>query len=614
MPKKRISDPLFGQAGRVALAMATLLTGVSSCGGGGGGGGGGTNPTDSALELSTGAAASLDADATALTFELSGDFESVRLVSPLRVEAERFGRLFFVWNVPLARSESSFTFEGRTASGDVATRALTVRNAPDPRPAVALTSEPSVPVAGAPLEVRLRVRDGLAIGRFLLDLDGDGNLEASGDLGDGLVQISAAPGGVWQTRVAVQDERGLWMANAPGEVIWGNGDDVPPPQPIAWEVPPSFTSASDADTWRQGGTAWLLSSDSHALHEFSALGEHLHTVVLGSTVAATGFCVDANGDLYVVDAPAARVLRYSRASDYALDAGFAGQGELGERGNGPTQLSEPTDVALGMDPGTAGERWICVSDSGNARLQLFGLDGHHLRTIGGPSEDPLQRPGHMVTVAGSAFAVLDGGRVRLFSGDGTELEGLEPAPGSSTSSTGTTSLALDRTHLEFWVHDPGRSELRVHGLNGALVRTIPSEPSLSALALLDSGSRRILLTSNASSAGALDAYWLPEEPFDQAPDRVARDFLTALASGDFHGLLPHADERLLGLLNFLQESSPSKWAALVAIADRVTSTETIFRGRDSAEVLGVLPSVTEVAPRLVLVRSEMDGRWRVAGL
>jgi len=596
----------------VRLGVAALAcTGLQACGPGP------HDPGDVEAEgelvLSTGEADLLVVDATALTFEITDDgLESVELTRPTRTSAQRVGGSFYVWNVPFPPGDTLVRLEGIRLSGSTAERELLVRNSGAPRQAFTLTSEPEVPEPGAPLRLILMAREDLVVSSYLIDLDGDGRLEASGPIGNGIVELQQVPTGVLQPRIALRDQRGLIYANGPGEVAWQ--PPLPPPQPIDWGVPAGLTQAIDADSWHGGSLAWTLCASSRSAYQFDARGQHVRTVAPDGVGDVSGFGVDTNGDLYFVDRTSARVVRHIRESDYAPDASFAGKGDLGVRGTGSTELLDPSDVALARDPASRAT-WICVADTGNDRLQLYDFDGRHLRAIRGPAEDPLIAPTRVVTVAGSAFAVLSGGRVRMFAAGGDELVVLEALSSQRSIAPAVTSLALDRQRMELWTHDDANARLEVHGLNGALLRTIPFAGPVSAIALLDSGDRRVLLLGADSTLDSLDAYWLPQDPDGEAPNQVARRFLALLTTGDLRATFPLADPQLLGILLFMQEERPDEWAALLAAAASVQSATTVFQGASSAVVLCELPSPGPTsAPRLSLVRGESDGRWRVNGL
>ncbi|NOT30019.1 MAG: hypothetical protein HOP15_06170 [Planctomycetes bacterium] len=567
------------------------------------------------LILSTGSAAELEVEATALTFEVaSGEFIAVRMTRPLRVDAERYGDHFYIWNLPLAEGDSRFRFEGTGANGAITVRELLVHNSSEPRPAFTMAVEPEVPEPGSLLTITLTARSDLSISSFLLDLDADGEFEASGPFGSGVISIPVAPTGAPQLRVALRDSRGVLYANAPGEITWPSS--LPPPQPIDWDVPVDLTGAVDAETWMSGTRAWVLCAAPRTAHEFDAQGTHTASLTFSSLLAPSGLCIESNGDLYVVDRASARVVRYSRESSYSLDASFAKGGFLGTRGSGATELLEPSDVTLARDP-ARGTRWLCVSDTDNGRLQLFDMEGHHVREIRGPQADPLVAPTQLITLSGSAFAVLcpSQGRVRLFSAGGEELEGLGTAARTGRSAApAPTSLALDRQHMELWVHDAASASLLVYGLDGTVSRRIPVTGSVSCIALLDSGARReLLLGLDDRTDAAMDAYWLPEDPLGEDPEDIARSFLAHIAAGNLPPVLPLCDSFLFGRLLFIQEDRPQDWLSLVEAASFVEAVSTTFEGAQSASVRCDLSPASPLEPgRLLLVRSEVDGRWRVS--
>ncbi|HET8748193.1 MAG TPA: 6-bladed beta-propeller [Ramlibacter sp.] len=174
-----------------------------------------------------------------------------------------------------------------------------------------------------------------------------------------------------------------------------------------------------------------------------------------------GIDLDANGNLYVLDATLKKIFVYdgegkylrAMAQDikwsrpvgltvdtagrriYAVDAGGVDSNdhkvrvldletgklllEFGTRGNGPGELNLPRDVAIGADG------LVYVVDGGNFRIQVFDKDGKFLKTFGGigrrggqfarPKEIAADRDGNLYVVD-TAFA-----NVQIFNPDGQLL-------------------------------------------------------------------------------------------------------------------------------------------------------------------------------------------------
>lgn len=84
-------------------------------------------------------------------------------------------------------------------------------------------------------------------------------------------------------------------------------------------------------------------------------------------VSPAGLAGDAEGNLYVVDGQAKRVLKFGRDGSFLL--------AFGREGGGPGEFRFPSGLTLG--PGDS----IWVSDSGNRRISVFAPDGTFGRSI-----------------------------------------------------------------------------------------------------------------------------------------------------------------------------------------------------------------------------------------
>lgn len=71
----------------------------------------------------------------------------------------------------------------------------------------------------------------------------------------------------------------------------------------------------------------------------------------------------------------------------------------GEPGTGPGQFRDPTGIAVS-------ENEVFVSDSRNARIQVFDHNGRYRRQFGGSGEEPLGRPMNL-TIHGDELYVAD---------------------------------------------------------------------------------------------------------------------------------------------------------------------------------------------------------------
>lgn len=85
----------------------------------------------------------------------------------------------------------------------------------------------------------------------------------------------------------------------------------------------------------------------------------------------TNFAFAPNGDFFLADGyGASNVLRYDRQGHYL--------GVIGRPGGRDGEFDCPHGLTVDT---RSGEPVLVVADRGNARLQVFSLDGHHLRTV-----------------------------------------------------------------------------------------------------------------------------------------------------------------------------------------------------------------------------------------
>ena len=108
----------------------------------------------------------------------------------------------------------------------------------------------------------------------------------------------------------------------------------------------------------------------------------------------TNFAFAPNGDFFLADGyGASHVLRYDRNGNYL--------GSVGRPGQGDGEFSCPHGLTVDT---RHGEPVLVVADRGNARLQIFSLEGRHLRTV--KDEKRLRLPCHF-DVQGSRMVCPD---------------------------------------------------------------------------------------------------------------------------------------------------------------------------------------------------------------
>lgn len=97
----------------------------------------------------------------------------------------------------------------------------------------------------------------------------------------------------------------------------------------------------------------------------------------GQLRGAHGICMDADGNVLVIDSRLSRIFRYTPEGRYV--------GEIGEGpGSGPGQFQAPRDARVSRG------RQIYVADVGNHRIQVLTHEGKFLKSFGSQGRGPGQ--------------------------------------------------------------------------------------------------------------------------------------------------------------------------------------------------------------------------------
>lgn len=121
------------------------------------------------------------------------------------------------------------------------------------------------------------------------------------------------------------------------------------------------------------GDIWVVDAINRRIEEFNDAGEPLRSFGSygwgqGQFSYPTDLAIDGDGDLWVVDASNNRVTEFSPTGEY--------KSEFGTTGTGDGQFRSPMGIALAPD----GNIW--VADTENNRLQVFTQSGKFIRKMG----------------------------------------------------------------------------------------------------------------------------------------------------------------------------------------------------------------------------------------
>jgi hypothetical protein len=196
----------------------------------------------------------------------------------------------------------------------------------------------------------------------------------------------------------------------------------------------------------EDGSLYVLAQGSSTVIQFDATGTVIRTsAALGG--APTGLEVDEDGRVYVALKTLHQVVRLvPDGITFALDTSFNGTGKIGRSdtasGSEPGEFNQPYDVAVDGDS-------VYVTDTGNNRLQVFGLNGAFKEAFGGYGTDlgQFSAPKGVTRGADTNLYVTDSGnnRIVLISGSDSLLR----IPGSliGTSAGDVRNLSADRNGL-----------------------------------------------------------------------------------------------------------------------------------------------------------------------
>lgn len=588
------------------LAVLALLS--PGCGGGGSGGG-----TEASLSFTFGGPSELSVDATAMTFVLDGrGLSSVSLVAPsFRAATEHAGR-FYLWGVPLSPGDSELRFEGVELGGKHLARTLSLHNSPFPSAAVSLRLDPQRGVPGQSASAEIAIRTDLDAVEVLLDVDGDGQVELSAAPGTDL-EFTLPQEGHYKPRVTIRTPQGMYYSSDP--VSSPRLSSLPAPLPAdEWFRPAGLERVVDAEYEPGNDEVWVLGGAPATLFRFGAGGALRSTHPIPEVSEPGGFCLAPGGDVYVCDRGRDRILRLQASSGLTWDTSFGVDGFLGQSGQAPGQLDSPSDVAL-VEDRTSDSVSLCISDTGNDRLQIFGLDGRLLREIRGDDSDPLSKPRNVTTLVTSAVVVAcpEQGRIRVFSSQGEELPPLgRAAPGHHAPSP--TCVSLEHTTMRAVFHDGSKGEAVICESDAEIVRRIPVPGSVTSILTIPRAGKTLLVVGRSGPASsALEVLSLPEDPVESCPNEVVRGFYAALLAGRLDQLeyltTPPLYEKLLVLAG-----DPAAWAELRSLAAQLQTCETTFQGEQHAGVVcGFATPEGWVSAEQGLVRAPYSGRWKVHG-
>jgi len=228
-----------------------------------------------------------------------------------------------------------------------------------------------------------------------------------------------------------------------------------------------------------GTNIWIVERMGHRALKYASDGTFLMQIgKAGLSYGASGtdileladVAVDGNGNVWVADHGAARVLKFDPSGNYVSELG-----EKWNRGTDNSHFYDPLSIAFdgaGNIYISDGGAW---GDYGNHRIQIFDSSGNYLNTIGqadisGSDNNHFKGPRHIAIDAQNRLYVADGGnhRVQIFDVSNPLSPGYVATLGVSGESGSDDShfnspqgVAVDATRGRIYVADAENRRIQV---------------------------------------------------------------------------------------------------------------------------------------------------------
>lgn len=486
--------------------------------------------------------------------------KNLKQITVNQIPATFRSNTFEVLNVPLMQpGTNTITAEAEDMAGNVSSNSIAVKGLAEfneAGPMLPVQVQVTPPGGFAPLPVTFKVQAHVPgkIQKVFYDFDGDHVPDLTNtDLRPVTHAYNTA--GQYFFIVTVQTDLGRF-SNPFGLLAmmaeYRSGESMP------WwvnvQTPPVLLSTlkitDPVDVkWTGTSNLYVLSGSTATITEFDANGKPIRSKN-GIGLNPSGLDVDATGNVYVAVTGNNQVWKFKpTANSFEADTSFGNGGFMGNKdgsaGSASNQLNAPFDVVISGD----GQK-ITVSDSGNQRLQQFGLNGILAvsSSVYGGLMGQLKAPkGLAHDEIGSYLFIVDSGNNRIvltvtairFMPDG--MSGTNgAAPGQFN---GAMHLAASERAL--YVADTGNNRVQVfeHVEGGEGRSATPFSPRLTLSGELglnhpksvtavndlleekfyiaDTGNNRVILV---------------KLPLDN-PEAVWNDLVTRLKAGDFEGAI-----------------------------------------------------------------------------
>jgi uncharacterized protein (TIGR03663 family) len=276
--------------------------------------------------------------------------------------------------------------------------------------------------------------------------------------------------------------------------------------------------------------------------ESSAGGVQFGSRVLesGIVLGPTGITVAPDGVIFVADTWQHRVVGLNADGTVVREIGSPG--EQTDLLDDPAALNDAPGLFYGPRDVTVFNEEIYVSDTGNERIQVFGLDGTFRRAFGGTGSEPgrLIEPVGIAAGPGGLIFVADSGnaRISIFQPDGTPVAQW-PVPNWEGQTYFEPYLAFGPDGL-LYATSRATGTIEVFGPDGNLVESLPAvnNVALEGPVGITSAPDGSLLITDANLSGVVRMVPTLAPAIDEPEDALDDDQAPTATPADQRGSAP----------------------------------------------------------------------------
>jgi len=358
------------------------------------------------------------------------------------------------------------------------------------------------------------IYDTASVSSYLYDFDIDGIIDKT--TGESQASRVFVGEGFYQARVTIRTTDNILLTSKQSEPV------IIKPEAIEEDIA-SLQSVDVIDYQRVGKTdVFALTSDRRVLRVDMAKDSLVEEIALSSVSAPSGFCLDNDGNLLIVDAGQNIVVKLLKASFWTPDTLISPTGGFGGAGVGNGQFNNPSDC---MVSSSGNNQRIYVVDSGNNRVQVFNRAGVYLFQFDGSDSANGKFNNPVGIIANVSIpTITDSGNnlVRVFYGNGVQKRSfggdILNQPKKITSSDNRVIVA-----------DSANNRIAFMTNSGVLLSTLPTSQSPEVATSLMRGKDIIYMAPMGQGARKLTA---ESDPSEAMPVNVVKKFVEAILNNN----------------------------------------------------------------------------------